>query len=188
MHVRTYRSTLAICRSDNHFIPSIQSTNSPRMKLQMQKKPCIGYNLHSIASCRYGVISPTRKLNAQFVAVERETPFARTVKGMIYTAIRQYTEPKTTQGTDLGRVEPRDRSPAVAKGSIEDDYACNDGSWCLGHVNVHPPSGEAKRYGHLIPGMSDSADVYQWFQHTITAPLRRITRRPQRSTRIHLRE
>lgn len=57
---------------------------SPTTKLQAQKNPCIGYNLHSIVSCNTGVISPTRKLKAQFVAVEIDTPLARTVKGMIY--------------------------------------------------------------------------------------------------------
>lgn len=56
----------------------------PRMKLQTQKNPCIGYNLHSITSCKRGVIHPTRKLNAQFVAVDSETPFARTANGMIF--------------------------------------------------------------------------------------------------------
>lgn len=53
------------------------------MKLQMQKNPCIGYSRHSISSCRKGVISPTRKLNAQFVAVDNDTPFARMLRGMI---------------------------------------------------------------------------------------------------------
>ncbi len=52
----------------------------------MQKNPCRGYSRHLIVSCKYGVISPTRKLNAQFVAVESETPLARTVSGMIYRA------------------------------------------------------------------------------------------------------
>lgn len=53
------------------------------MKLQAQKKPCIGYSRHLMISWRIGVISPTRKLNAQFVAVDIDTPFARKVRGMI---------------------------------------------------------------------------------------------------------
>jgi hypothetical protein len=36
-----------------------------------------------MTSWRIGVISPTRKLNAQFVAVDIETPFARKVRGII---------------------------------------------------------------------------------------------------------
>jgi len=43
----------------------------------------MGYNLHSMTSCRYGVISPTMKLKNQFVAVDSETPFALTVRGII---------------------------------------------------------------------------------------------------------
>lgn len=53
------------------------------MKLQTQKNPCMKYNRHSIISCNAGVVAPTTKLKAQFVAVERETPLARTVNGMI---------------------------------------------------------------------------------------------------------
>lgn len=68
--------------------PILHSTHEnqclPRIKLQTQKKPCIGYNFQVITSCKYGVTSPTKKLNAQFVAVERETPFARTVRGRIF--------------------------------------------------------------------------------------------------------
>ena len=43
----------------------------------------MGYSLHSMTSCRYGVTSPTMKLKNQFVAVDSDTPFARTVRGMI---------------------------------------------------------------------------------------------------------
>jgi len=57
--------------------------SSPRTKLQTQKNPCMGYNLHSIVSCRYGVTSPTIQLNNQFVEVESETPFALIGRGMI---------------------------------------------------------------------------------------------------------
>lgn len=38
-------------------------------KLQAQKNPCMGYNLHAMSFCSKGVTSPTRKLKAQFVAV-----------------------------------------------------------------------------------------------------------------------
>lgn len=36
-----------------------------------------------MTSCRMGVDSPTRKLKAQLVAVESDTPLARTVSGII---------------------------------------------------------------------------------------------------------
>lgn len=63
---------------------NVSGVDSPTTKLHAQKKPCIGYRRHSIFSCSIGVISPTKKLNAQFVAVESETPLTRTVNGMIY--------------------------------------------------------------------------------------------------------
>ncbi len=56
------------------------------MKLQTQKNPCIGYSRQPISTCNSGVISPTMKLNSQLVAVDMDTPFARTAKGMIYAS------------------------------------------------------------------------------------------------------
>ena len=44
-----------------------KSVALPRATLHAQKKPCITYNLHVMTSCRYGVASPTKKLNAQLV-------------------------------------------------------------------------------------------------------------------------
>lgn len=43
----------------------------------------MGYNRQVIYSCSGGVISPTRKLKAQFVHVDKDTPLARIVNGMI---------------------------------------------------------------------------------------------------------
>ncbi len=81
----THRSKLSIALSaPSHFSSKAAEYYSPTMKLQIQKLPCMGYNLHSISSCKYGVTSPTSQLNAQFVAVESETPFARNSRGMIF--------------------------------------------------------------------------------------------------------
>ena len=60
----------------------------PKTKLHAQKNPCMGYNRQAISSCIYGVVSPTRKLKAQFVAVDNDTPFARTLRGIIYRVVR----------------------------------------------------------------------------------------------------
>lgn len=60
------------------------------IKDKQQKNPCRGYRRHLMVSCRTGVDSPTIQLNAQFVAVESETPFTRTGRGMISGGLRKY--------------------------------------------------------------------------------------------------
>lgn len=55
----------------------------PTTKDTQQKKACRRYSRHSIHSWSMGVISPTSQLNAQFVAVLREAPFARMLRGRI---------------------------------------------------------------------------------------------------------
>lgn len=71
----------------------------------------MGYKRHSICSCKNGVISPTRKLNAQFVAVEMETPFARTARGMISGGLNGILSRFYTIINGRNLQEPRDRPP-----------------------------------------------------------------------------
>jgi hypothetical protein len=92
-------------------------------------------------SWRIGVISPTRKLNAQFVAVDMDTPFARKVKGMICKGQTINTRRQETAiSTYLRGIQPRYRAPAIAEGGIEHNNADNDGFGRLRHIYVHPPS------------------------------------------------
>jgi hypothetical protein len=62
-----------------------------------------------------GVTSPTKKLNAQFVAVERETPFARTVRGRIFYGYVSFLRPKKAILEYLWGIQPRNRTPAEQK-------------------------------------------------------------------------
>ena len=91
-----YHHTISV-----YVVRGVHFSYVPTTKLQAQKNPCIGYRRHSMTSWRNGVISPTKKLKAQLVwhkatdqikaiyrngpptAVDRDTPFARTVNGMI---------------------------------------------------------------------------------------------------------
>jgi hypothetical protein len=55
----------------------------PRTKLTAQKKACTRYSRHLIVFWRMGVSSPTRKLNAQLLAVLKLAPLARMLRGKI---------------------------------------------------------------------------------------------------------
>jgi hypothetical protein len=134
------------------------------MKLQVQKKPCIGYSRHSINSCRAGVVAPTMKLKAQFVAVDIDTPLARTMRGMIYrpVSVEDQMERISSPLGDTAKVgvpsymlhyqqwtnNERTTLP-ISKGGIENDDTYNNSLWRCRYINVHPPTCCSQCKSHL---------------------------------------